>query len=741
MENWIFVLSNYAPNPHALPPLFVGVLVILLGIDVLFRQRGSKVSKIFIALCSAVGILQITYWGILSAFYPAIAMIWISIHNLILAFIPSLFYLFTLTITKQFEKYRSKVWICFLLSTLFFTLFVNTELFAQGLYMYSWGYHLKVGPSIFLFIAFYLALLTTCLWFLWKDYKESPSQTHKRRMRTFFIVLCVASLSSINYLASFGLPVYPFGYVFIFIALILAARGIWLYRIVDITPTFAAKHIITSISDILLVVDDRGIIRIVNQAANDFFGNGKKNLIGLPLDEINSDFISSETMDSLFQSKKPFDYEVELMTATGKAILSVSTSVLLDETEESLAIVCIAKNITDKKRMKAALQENEELLRRAQKMEAVGRLAGGIAHDFNNIVTPIMGYTDLALSKVDKSDPLYGQLEHVKMAAEKAASITNQLLTFSKHHVVAPQILNLNKTISEMDNLLRRIIGKDIEMVTLFAKDIWFVKIDTVQLEQVIINLAVNARDAMPDGGKFVLETSNVELNFDQVHVNRRVDEGKYVMIAISDTGHGMNKETQAKIFEPFFTTKDKSKGTGLGLATSYGIIEKAGGHILVYSELNHGTTMKILLPSVEGEAENIAKRGPLPPMPRGTETVLLVEDEPLVHSMVCAVLREQGYTVIEMQNGSEALHFFKKDKREKIDLVFTDVIMPQMGGKELADEIHKKCPEMKILFTSGYTDGAIFHHGIVDPDINFIPKPFSPIRLALKVREVLDKE
>jgi CheY-like chemotaxis protein len=331
-------------------------------------------------------------------------------------------------------------------------------------------------------------------------------------------------------------------------------------------------------------------------------------------------------------------------------------------------------------------------------------------------------------------------LQQIKTASERAAELTQQLLTFSRRNSVNPRIVDVNAVIGDMNKMLRRLIGEHIELVTLFHQSNCCIKIDSAQFEQVILNLAVNARDAMPKGGKLIIETSYMELDLNHQMRHQQMKTGQYVLVAVSDTGQGMDKETQQHIFEPFFTTKEKGKGTGLGLATSYAIIKQFGGQIFVYSEPDYGTTMKILIPAVDGEMKEKIPKAVSMPARGGKETLLLVEDESLVRDFASQVLREKGYNVIEMQNGGEAVYFFEKNLDRKVDLVITDVVMPQIGGKELAEKIKKVRPRVKVLFTSGYTNGVMIQHGIIERGINFLPKPFSPAQLALRVREVLDK-
>jgi two-component system cell cycle sensor histidine kinase/response regulator CckA len=381
----------------------------------------------------------------------------------------------------------------------------------------------------------------------------------------------------------------------------------------------------------------------------------------------------------------------------------------------------------------------EEHYRQAQKMEAVGQLAGGIAHDFNNLLTVINGYSELLLLRYLKADhPSRKYLEEIKRAGERAATLTGQLLAFSRKQILQLQIVDLNTVVAEMDKMFRRLISEDIDLDTRLAPDLAPIKADRGQVEQVLLNLVVNARDAMPQGGKLTFETANVRLDQDYADEHAEVTPGEYVLLAVSDTGIGMTEEIKARIFEPFFTTKEEGKGTGLGLATCFGIIKQSKGHIGVYSEPGLGTTFKIYLPCATETTEPIAAREESETLPRGTETILLVEDGEAVRVLAAQLLREQGYTVLEAGNGEEALRLTEAQIEPEIHLLLTDVVMPQMGGKELADRLQAERPNLKVLFTSGYTDDAIVHHGVLEPGIAFLEKPFTASTLLRKVRQTL---
>jgi PAS domain S-box-containing protein len=380
----------------------------------------------------------------------------------------------------------------------------------------------------------------------------------------------------------------------------------------------------------------------------------------------------------------------------------------------------------------------EEQLLQSQKMEAVGRLAGGIAHDFNNLLTTINGYSELTLRQLAPGDPLHNNVEEIRKAASRAASLTSQLLAFSRRQVLQPKVLDLNAVVSDTGKMLRRLIGEDIELVTILDSEAGRVKADPHQIEQVLMNLAVNARDAMPDGGQLIIETMNVELDEEYAGQHISIRPGPYVMLAVSDTGDGMDEETQSRIFEPFFTTKERGRGTGLGLSTVYGIVKQSDGYVWVYSEPGRGTTFKIYLPRVEEEIEAIEPSAAPTDLLWGTETILLVEDEEGVRKITREALELNGYRVLEAAGGAEAQVICKLHEG-RIDLMVTDMIMPQMSGRELAERLASLRPEMKVLYISGYTENAVLQQGL-EAGMAFLQKPFTLEALTQKVREVLDK-
>ncbi len=429
--------------------------------------------------------------------------------------------------------------------------------------------------------------------------------------------------------------------------------------------------------------------------------------------------------------------EVDYLSRNGRTVpVEINATVL--QTADGTRILTLIRDITERKQTEEALRQIEEQLRQAQKMEAVGRLAGGIAHDFNNMLSAIGGYSDLLLLDLQDDDPRCQDVEEIKRAADRAASLTRQLLAFSRKQIFQPKNLDLNEVVDNLGKMLRRLMGEEIELATLGSPGLGRVMADPGQIEQVILNLVLNSKDSMPQGGKLTIETANVDLDESYTRQHLEVQPGPYVMLAVSDTGLGMDEETESHIFEPFFTTKEQGQGTGLGLSMIYGIVKQSGGHIWVYSEPGQGTTFKIYLPRVDQPREAAA----LPPVsaaagPGAAKTILLVEDEEVVRQVARKILERNGYTILEADSGRAALRV-SKEHPSPIHLLLTDVLMPKMGGRELVDRLTPQRPEMKVLFMSGHTENAIVHHGVLDEGIAFIQKPFRYEALLSKVSELL---
>ena len=491
----------------------------------------------------------------------------------------------------------------------------------------------------------------------------------------------------------------------------------------------------------IMAIDEQGYVTLWNPASERMFGWTREEAIGrlnpvVPEENI-AEFHSLR--EQVLREGGFSARELRRQKKGGAPIeISLSTAPMRDARGNISGIMSVMEDITERKRIEEALRQSEDKFRQAQKMEAVGRLAGGVAHDFNNLLTAIRGYSDLLLHRLDASSPYRKDVEEIHKAGERASTLTQQLLAFSRKQVLQPKVLDLNQVVAGMEEMLGRMIGEDIDLITVLRPDLWSVKVDKGQFEQVIMNLVVNAQDAIDGGGKVTVETGNVYLDDDYVSLHSVVTPGAYVMLAVSDTGSGMDDETAARLFEPFFTTKEQGKGTGLGLSTVYGIVKQSDGYIWVYSEPNQGTVFKIYFPRHDSPS-SVENPEQLPAdSPRGHETILLVEDEVLVRVLVRDVLTGHGYSVLEAKDGADAMGV-AVSHRGPIHLMIADVVMPNMGGPEVAVSLAPLLHDMKVLFMSGYTDEAIAQRGILRPGTSFLQKPFRLDALLRKVREVLD--
>jgi PAS domain S-box-containing protein len=487
--------------------------------------------------------------------------------------------------------------------------------------------------------------------------------------------------------------------------------------------------------DMVVVTDAQGAIEYVNPAFERVTGYCRAEVLGKNPRLLKSGVQDDEFYRALWatvRGGKTWRGRLVNKRKDGSLYTQDSTmSRVLDADGEVASYVAVARDVT------AALVLEAQFLQ-AQKMEAVGRLAGGVAHDFNNVLSVVLSYADMLIGDLKPDDPVRIDVEEIRRAGLRAAALTRQLLAFSRRQVLELKVLDLSDLLVGMEKMIARLLGADVAVTMLASHGLWKVKADRGQVEQIIMNLAVNARDAMPRGGKLTIETANVALDEDYASTHQDVLAGPYVQIAMSDTGTGMDQETLARIFEPFFTTKEAGKGTGLGLATVFGIVRQSGGHIWVYSEPGRGTTFKVYLPRFGG----LAARPSLPladlTSQRGSETILLVEDEDQVRVLTRTILRRHGYVVLEAPNGGEAL-LICEQHGAKIDLLLTDVVLPRMSGRQLAERLATIRPEMSVLYMSGYTDDAILLHGILDSGVAFLQKPLTPTSLTRKVREVLD--
>ena len=491
--------------------------------------------------------------------------------------------------------------------------------------------------------------------------------------------------------------------------------------------------IVESSEDAILGIDLDGVITSWNLGAEHLYQYRADEMVGRSAFELQPPSTSSSGRRSLDQTGGT--YTCERRRKDGSLVeVAVTLSPVRDATGKIIGVSSIGRDLTARRKAEEELHRTEDQLRHAQKMEAVGRLAGGIAHDFNNLLSVILSYSEFAIEDLKPGDPLRDDMIQIDQAGKQAASLTRQLLAFSRQQVLQPRVVDLHQIILPMERMLRRVLGEDIALTVVETRRSGQVLVDPGQIEQVVMNLAVNARDAMPEGGSLTIETSDVRVAA-EVNAHTVVPPGDYVRISIADTGCGMDAATCARIFEPFFTTKEIGKGTGLGLSTVLGIVQQSGGYVEASSELGRGTTFEVYLPRTDQVPAVTTTRTDIPVV-RGTETILLVEDEEQVRIVACSILRRNGYTVLETSNGGEAF-LISKDYQHAIDLLLTDVVMPRMSGRKLADELALQRPAMKVLYASGYTD-AIIHHGVLAAGTSFVQKPFTPDLLLRKVREVL---
>jgi two-component system, cell cycle sensor histidine kinase and response regulator CckA len=475
-----------------------------------------------------------------------------------------------------------------------------------------------------------------------------------------------------------------------------------------------------------------------NKAGEELLGLSRETLLGKNdhdfFPKAQADFFVAKDRKVLERGTVEDIPEEPIETGRGRRWLHTRKIPVSDALGRPRHLLGVSIDITEQKLATDKLQDQ---LRQAQKMEAIGRLAGGVAHDFNNLLSVIMGYVSLAIDGIHEGDPLRQQLDEVMGASERARDLTRQLLAFSRQQVLEPRIVDLNRVIGQLERMLERLIGEDVELVAIKAPDLGQVLVDPSQIEQVVMNLVVNARDAMPKGGKLTIETANVQLDETYAADHENVVAGPHVMLAVVDTGHGMDRATQARIFEPFFTTKEVGRGTGLGLSTVFGVVRQSGGHVWVYSEPGKGAAFKVYLPRVTGTEPVLQAQRVTSPR-ASTETVLVLEDEAQVRRVVVAMLQRGGYRVIEASRAEEALEA-AKDPTRTIDVLLTDIVMPGMSGPEVVKRIREIRPDLKAICMSGYTDETVVRHGILESGIAFLQKPITPDSLRQKVRSVLD--
>ncbi len=503
----------------------------------------------------------------------------------------------------------------------------------------------------------------------------------------------------------------------------------------------SGRLIIETSHEGICIVDAEGRFSFVSAPLEQMLGYGRGELLGESVLEVVAPDARELTEQDLNRRRQGIAEtgEVKLHRKDGgEAWVLRSASPIFDDEGRYEGVFGMLMDITERKRVETSLRRTEEQLRHAQKMEAVGRLAGGVAHDFNNLLSVIFSYAELLVADLGPGDPMTADLGEICTAAKKASGLTRQLLQFSRQQVIEPKVLDLNDLLLGVHRMLLRVLGADVDLVLAPAGGLGRVRVDPGSIEQVIMNLVVNARDAMSTGGKLTMETANVVLDEDYARAHLGTKPGAYVMLAVTDTGTGMDRSTEAHIFEPFFTTKGKDKGTGLGLSTAFGIVQQAGGHISVQSEPGRGTTFKIHLPRVDAMLDALASPSIAAGSPGGSETILLVEDDDQVRAAGAKILRRRGYDVLVARDAAEAM-FLSQETKRTIHLLVTDVVMPRMNGPELAERLVAERPNLKVLCISGYPDDSVLRNGVLESGVAYLQKPLRPEPLWKKVREVLD--
>lgn len=586
--------SNYAVSLHSAGPWVVGLLIAILGIVALLRERGSKVSLAFCALTMSVAIWLLGAGLVYLSLHEPLALWWAKVEHLGVVAIPSLVFLFTLAIVQRLHAFRAVAWGSLALSGLFYYSILASDRFITGVNHYAWGYYPRYGPLSLPFLVFFFSLLFGGLRLLQKELSRSTRVIHQRRIRALLVALAVAYLGVVDYLPAYGIAVYPFGYVPVLGFVVLMFGAVWRYRLQEITPALAAEQIIHTMADALLVLDSDRIVRVANQAATRLFGNAKTELVGKPVSTTLGSLLERERIDVLEATGGMRAYEMHYRNNEGKIItLDIKGALTRDPAGHPMAFVFIIRDVTERRQL-------EEQALQAQKLEALRRLAGEIARDFETVFTVISRFGVLLSSGRDKNGRLLGKVEEIRKAVDKGVELTRKLLGFGSSQHVKPTLLDLNALVTNLRGVLEWVVGKDIDLATRLDPTLGWVKVDLAQIEQVITNLAATARDAMPQGGKITLETSNVQASAISHHPHGLIGPGKFAMLAMSASGWVMDEEMRVHFFEPFFRMREYGRPPGLELAMVYGLVKQNGGHIAVESQLGLGTTFRIYLPLVE---------------------------------------------------------------------------------------------------------------------------------------------
>jgi PAS domain S-box-containing protein len=719
MQGMIFSLDNYSFNINAVPPLAAAVATLFVGLFVIIREKGSRVSILFLIYDLTVFLWLFSF--AMARFSPVEQVVfwWAKALHVGLALLPAALYHFTVVVLQTYQKRRRSVWVLWAVGAFFLGVVLFTNALFDGFYHYSWGPYTKYKWFGVPFILYHFIMMVAILRFYAVEYRRSAQSTMQhRRAKALFLAFCIGYLASLDILPTLGVPYHPLGVFPMLVLLVLVTRVIWRYRLVDITPAFAAHQIIDTMSDALLVLDQEGVIRLTNRAAACLFDRSEQEMTGKPVSTIICDPLFSTHIEKVNSSGGINNFELACYPRKDSmVILSLSASVLRDRAGKPAGTVCVARDITDKKKM-------EEDRLKSQKLESLGVLAGGIAHDFNNLLTGILGNISLARQYVQRRDAVDRRLLEAEKASLWAKDLTQQLLTFSRGGAPVRKTASIGAVIRDSAELALRGTRNRAEFH--IPGDLWFVDVDEGQMRQVIQNLVINADQAMPQGGTIEVRCENTTVAGDDLPVT----QGKYVRVSIRDRGIGIPKEHLQKIFDPYFTTKQK--GSGLGLATAYSIVKNHDGFIRVESEPAEGTVFHVYLSASQKE----------PPVERRRETelfagkgkILIMDDEELMRAVVSEMLRHLGYTVEVANDGHEAIRKYAaaRESRNPFDIVILDLTVPGgMGGSETVQRLREIDPHVKAIVSSGYSQDTVMsdfeQHGFA----GVVPKPFKIAELS----------